>query len=156
MDNQQLIVQLKDLHLPSPPGLWPLAFGWYLLLFISLFVIVMMFYWSSRRWINNRAQRCAIKELDKLRQAYNQDPDIKYIEKLSILLKRVALAYFPRKEIAGLSGKKWLKFLNQTGNTMMFTSDIGKLLVTAPYKKTVEEDISVLISMCAIWIGQRK
>jgi hypothetical protein len=44
------------------------------------------------------------------------------------LVKRVALAAFPRERVASLSGQEWLAFLDATGRTDAFTHGPGRTL----------------------------
>ena len=50
------------------------------------------------------------------------------------LLKRTALAGFPRDRVASLTGGAWLAFLNETGGTDAFASYPGTALGDAQYQ----------------------
>jgi hypothetical protein len=49
------------------------------------------------------------------------------------LVKRAALAAFPREAVASLSGMEWLQFLDRTGHTDAFTRGPGQLLPALAY-----------------------
>jgi hypothetical protein len=49
------------------------------------------------------------------------------------LVKRAALAAFPREVVASLSGVEWLRFLDRTGHTDAFTHGRGQLLPELAY-----------------------
>ncbi len=58
--------QLRDLHLPEPPGLWPLAPGWWvlgLLLAAAAIALAIRIYRTRRR---GRPLRLAVRALDRL------------------------------------------------------------------------------------------
>ena len=52
----------------------------------------------------------------------------------NILLRRLALAYYPNASVASLTGGDWLKFLDESGNTLNFTRGAGRILIEAPYR----------------------
>jgi hypothetical protein len=96
------LAQLKDIHLPNTINDLPLAPGWWLLavLFIvalSYLIIIL------RRYIQrNRARKTAIKQLKKIDNT----------QEIIALLKWAALQYFPRAQVAKLSGESFKRFLH--------------------------------------------
>ena len=95
---------LRDIALPAEPGLWPPAPGMWLLLSI-LFSILLVLCWSLlERRKRNAYRRAGILLLGGVETLYD----------LSVLLKRVALAVFPRAEVAPLHGPDWVRFLGRT------------------------------------------
>ena len=71
---------------------------------------------------------------------------------MSTLLKRVALARFPRKEVASLTGNAWLTFLDRTGGDGGFVSGPGRVLATAPYAPNAVVDHAALIDLAKDWV----
>ena len=109
--------QLKGLHIPTAPSVWPLAFGWWVVFLCVLTTIiivgvVMTLYWTGLR----RAIRKEFKQLKKV-------PDKDYLPALNRLLKRVALRNHPT--VASLYGQKWFDFLNQTKGVHFTQEDIA-------------------------------
>lgn len=97
---------LADIRLPGEVPLWPPAPGWWILaalVLIGLVVAVIQF----RRYKKRRVQReLALKELMQIDlQTYTAST------KINEVLKRAALAYLPREEVAALTGSKWKAFL---------------------------------------------
>ncbi|MGL4826019.1 MAG: DUF4381 domain-containing protein [Vibrionaceae bacterium] len=97
-----LPLPLADLHLPPEPGIWPLAWGWWLVIISNVLILSISIYsiWRYRR--RHLAQKQALQRLD----------DCKSIGQLNALLKQAALSYFPREQVASLTGVQWLKFLD--------------------------------------------
>ena len=93
---------LADIHLQSAPNFWPLPWGWWLVILITLSVVIAGSIWLYRR----HQQRLA------LREAKRQLKHIDNLSALNTLLKRAALSYFPRETVAGLTGQAWLAFLD--------------------------------------------
>jgi len=56
------------------------------------------------------------------------------IAETNVLLRRLALAYYPDKAVASLTGIDWLKFLDESGNTQDFSRGAGRILIEAPYR----------------------
>ena len=55
---------------------------------------------------------------------------------LSLLVRRTALAAFPREQIAPLSGAAWLAFLDRSSGGTEFSRGPGRWLASAPYAQT--------------------
>lgn len=151
---------LRDIHLPEAISAWPLAIGWYCLMLIIVLSSVFLAWKLLKKFNKMRAKYAALKKLKALKHAYENKMDAAYIaQQLSILLHRVALAYYPRKRVAGLMGEAWLNFLDEDINVKqqatVFSSKEGRLLTTAPYSQTVIDDLSPLFSLCEQWIQMR-
>jgi ABC-type nickel/cobalt efflux system permease component RcnA len=126
--------RLHDIVLPGPVPWWPPAPGWYVVaaLVVVLGVWAMWRWW--RQWRANAYRRAALAELEQL-VAQSHDPSRRVValQALPELLKRTALAAFPRDEIASLSGPAWLGFLDHTGGGRDFTSGPGALIPEIAY-----------------------
>jgi Domain of unknown function (DUF4381) len=117
--------RLHEIMVPPPVPWWPPAPAWYAL-GVMIGVVVAVSAWRvSARWSRNRYRRAALAELDRLEAdpANPQAPPA-----LAILVKRVALAAYPRERVASLSGREWLAFLDATGGDGAFTSGPGRTL----------------------------
>lgn len=145
MNNTNVLADLKDIHYPEPISAWPLAFGWYLLIGLSvilLFGVVRFFY---LRWQYQKRKKLIKKALDVLEQRYHEDPnDMTVFTDLSVWLKRLVLAYYPRKEVASLMGDDWLNFLDEIAGHATFTNDTGRLLLIVPYAKSTAPEAAAL------------
>ena len=104
MDEKYSLANLRDNVVPDPPPLWPLAPEVWLLLAI-LMTAVFIFVYQQRRTIKRNAYRLAgLLLLDGASTVHD----------VSVVLKRVALAVFPREQVASLYGEEWAAFLQQT------------------------------------------
>jgi hypothetical protein len=134
MDPEQ--IPLRDLHLPEAIGWWPLAPGWWLLIGLLAAGVVVV----ARKWYReygyNAARRYAISELDRSRSAFERDGNLVALgAQLSRLLRRTMLAYSPRSEVAGLTGRAWLSWLDQGLEDRPFTQGAGRALGDLPYRR---------------------
>ena len=98
--------ELKDIHLPDPIGFWPLAYGWWLLLILILFIAGWGIIMWRKKVQSALAQRQALSLLSNIDVTQKTWP-----RQLNTLLKRLAMAYFPKHEVANLHGKEWRLFL---------------------------------------------
>ena len=125
---------LHNLHdiVPGPPvPWWPPAPGWYVVSAVIAVALVWIGWRMFRRWKASAYRREALKELKELAGQLPDNQDA--ARKLPELLKRTALSTWPREQVAGLSGRAWLEFLDKTGNTSDFTEGAGKLLPNLAY-----------------------
>jgi len=105
--------KLHDIVQPSPPPLWPPGEGFWVALVVLVVGIV-----AGLRWRRARRQRNAyrVAGLELLAQAQN-------VHDVSVTLKRVALAAWPRAQVASLHGSDWVHFLNNTCRRCRFAED---------------------------------
>lgn len=145
--------QLKDIHLPPPIHMWPIAPGWIIVYLLVLFVVGYSVYAWYRRRNDQRTINYALRQLDQLQTLITHNPHhINIAAEVSILIRRTALHYFKRDSIAGLAGKEWLTFLNESGCTTQFTSTTGQFLIDAPYRKNNKTDIEPLFALTKNWL----
>lgn len=141
---------LKDIHLPNPVGLWPIASGWYILLLFILLLFFIIYRFYSKRKI----KRLALKKLKLQKNNYlnsvtnNKEAALNIAE----ILKRVALAYFKRDEIAHLHGEAWLIFLEKSSNYKLNFSEVKEQLLDWPYRPDCQGDLTPLFKKAKIWI----
>lgn len=153
--NNNTLQSLRDIHLPAPISIWPLAPGWYILIALITSAVLVLFYLYYRKCLYARAKKQALKKLQHLHSLYQQGHDAQLlIAQASILLRRVALAYFPRQQIAGLHGTRWLQFLDQNSPLENFARD-AQALTTAPYETHSTTDFNYLFSLVKQWIEKR-
>jgi cbb3-type cytochrome oxidase subunit 3 len=155
MSDPQLLAKLRDIHLPEPISFWPLAPGWYALALLSLLLIGLAYYFIRRSQKNAAAKRQALILLQDYEQDYlkNKNSQVAAMN-VSELLRRVALVYFPRDEVAGLEGEAWLLFLTKTSKGLDFRENKETLLV-APYQPIQLIDLEPLFYKARGWIKQR-
>lgn len=149
MDPEQ--IPLRDLHLPEAIGWWPLAPGWWLLLLLLAFVLLVGLYRAFKRRQHNAPRRFALRELARYEAEYLEHRDVVTLGKqLSELLRRGMLAYAQRDEVAGLTGEKWLQWLDLGMPLPYFHTEGGKSLLQLPYRDPQGDfsdvDIDALVS----------
>lgn len=148
---------LHDIHTPPSISWWPLAPGWYLLVGGLVCVILLTLFFYRRYYVHGQAKRQALRELDIIEKQYDQDNNSQNCSAcLSKLLRRVALVYYPRTDIAGLQGEAWLLFLNKSAAGVNFNA-VRTQLLELPWKPSYGQPVKPFITICRQWIiKQRK
>jgi hypothetical protein len=144
MDPEQ--IPIRDLHLPDAVGLWPLAPGWWVLLALAVAGLVYLLYRGYRRWRWNAARRAALRQLSRIRAAYVAGTDaVTLAVDLSELLRRTMLAYAPRNEVASLTGRHWLEWLDRGLTERPFAQGAGRAIESLPYlsRSQVADDVDL-------------
>ncbi|RUR18386.1 DUF4381 domain-containing protein [Legionella sp. km535] len=149
------LAQLKDIHLPDPIGWWPLAPGWYVLMSMMFLLIIGIAYWSYKRHINGLAKRKALGLLHIYKENYLKDRNVQIASaRISELLRRVALVYFPRAEVASIHGDDWIDFLNKSSKNIDF-KQVKAMLLESPFKTAESVNLDPLFTCAEQWIKQR-
>lgn len=130
---------LRDIHLPaetltatSPPN-GPVAM---LLLAGLLMVAALLGLWMAlRRRRRATHAHALLAQIERQRARAPTDPA--WLIALSELLRRTALARYPREAVAGLTGRAWLAFLDSHGGGSAFSAAAGQWLLEGPYRAQV-------------------
>ena len=147
--------RLHDVVTPPPAPWWPPAPGWYVVLGVGSLLLA----WAAAKlalaWWRDRYRRAAVAELDALRA----DATPAFLARLSELLKRTALATYPREQVAALSGGAWLAFLDRTGGTTAFTGGPGRALGDGPYAPATPLDAAAregTLAAASAWLRHHR
>lgn len=95
------LTQLKDIHLPEQVHNYPVSLGWWLLAVILLLIIITSIVKLRRYTKRNKAKKQALKQLTTAMEP----------QAIVMLMKWAILQYFPREQVAELSGNKFKAFL---------------------------------------------
>lgn len=148
-------LQLRDIHLPQNPELWPPAPGWWMLAIIVFIFLLWIAVRLFRYWKRYRLQKEIFSSLDELQQ-HSDEQTPQFLAEISVLLRRVALVKFPRQQVAALTGKHWLSFLDLHGGGGEYSNGVGSVLADGPYTRYSEEtgkvDRDALLSLTRKWI----
>jgi cbb3-type cytochrome oxidase subunit 3 len=149
-------LQLRDIHLPESISWWPPAPGWWLVLGMVISICVIA-YLAYRYHQHRRLHRAARLELQKIQQAFIETSDSQLlVRSLSIWLRRVCLSFYPRADVAGLTGTAWLEFLDQAliqkQRPERFSDETGRLLNHAPYRPAGHIETDALLALCQTWL----
>lgn len=137
------LAQLSDIHLPEQINNYPIAAGWwvlYLVLFTVMIITVLKIIKIQRR---KRAQKRAINHMIQ-----SQTPS-----DILTILKWVVMEYYPRAQVASLSGTNLQKFLiaqlKEKHQSKFQQSSEG--LFNAVYQKTLNEQETQQLKESALY-----
>ncbi len=126
----ELLDRLEPASEPAAISLWPQTDVWLWLGTGLAIVCGTLAYRLARRWKSNAYRRAALREISLA----NGDAAT-----LAAILRRTALAAYPRSKVAALHGDDWLTFLDETYGGKEFSEGDGRVLATAPYCKAPPE-----------------
>lgn len=153
--------RLADITVPPPVSWMPQTWGWAALaLLIATLATVAAIRWR-RRWQANRYRREALAQLALIEQQLSDSARRREaLTAMPELLKRVALAAWPRAAVAQLSGEEWLAFLRRHGGQDAFPEPSARLLDDLEYRSTKartsisEGDARVFAAAARRWIEE--
>lgn len=110
---------LRDIAVPEPVSWMPQTWGWLALALVLLAALVTWAAFAYRRWQRNAYRREALKLLDGVATGMRSpDGQQQAVTALGELMKRTALAAWPREMVAPVSGADWASFLAAQGGDM--------------------------------------
>jgi hypothetical protein len=130
------LLQLRDIHLPEPAGWWPPAIGWWLLTMVVLVIAGLLMRTLFKEYRFRRWRRRLMKAFLHDTSGLMKRPDSDFMTEISSRLKRLAISLFSNEQVAGLSGKAWLDFLDSHLPSPAFNKTPACLLVELPYHET--------------------
>lgn len=150
---------LHDIALPETVSWMPHTVGWYVVLAVGLGFLVWVGLRIHRRRVANRYRGLALEELGIIERAMGIPEDrTAALSRLPLLVKRVALSFAPREQVASLTGGSWLAWLDQSYGSTGFTQGPGRVLPNLAYASirdpgSLEEaQKAELIALVRTWI----
>lgn len=119
-----LLNELVEPPEPEPIAMTPQTWGWAVLAALMALAVAWVAWRAWRHWRANAYRRAALAEL----ALAGDDPAA-----VAAILRRTALAAWPRERVASLCGRAWLDFLDATGDGG-FAEGPGAELAAAPYR----------------------
>jgi hypothetical protein len=149
LDLSELLGRLSPVPEPSAISLWPQteAWGW-----VCLIALVLAAWLIRRVLLHRRAnayRRVAFREIAAAGAS---------LTTIAEILRRTALAAFPRSEVAGLYGEEWLAFLDRTSRGTVFREGVGRAFARLPYAEMDEASVEAkqLTGLAVRWVRQHR
>lgn len=145
---------IRDIHLPQAIGWFPPAMGWWILAILVPLCSYILFVLIKRL-----RQQSAVKIARKHLNALHHNAvlsDNEKVSELSRLLRRVVISLAPlHDDVAGLTGRAWLDYLDRPLKEAGFKHGVGRYLIEAPYQKTLPSDVNVdaLFQLAHTWLN---
>jgi Domain of unknown function (DUF4381) len=153
------LLPLRDIHLPQAVSWWPPAPGWWLLAGLALGAA----WWLYARFARQRPKRAALKALAAAVAALGQgEAPVRCLQRISVILRRFAMTAAGAgteepQGVAGLTGERWLEFLDSRWPRAAFSHGAGRRLVAAPYAPAASmEEAQELAALSRAWIKAQR
>ncbi len=130
---------LRDIVVPPAVSFWPPAPGWWVVGAACAVAAGFAIAAALRYWRRNAYRREALRALETAEAS-----------DISAILKRAALAAFPREQVASLNGAAWLAFLDRTGGTAFANT----ALLALTYGGSGDRD--AVVAQARRWIGSHR
>ena len=149
---QVLTEQLRDIHLPEAVGWWPLAPGWWILMFISLAILITLI---TRTIRNNKLNAYRVSATLETHEAFalwqkGNDTAV-YLKTINAILKRISLHHDSTSSVANQSGINWVESLNQASKQPL-SEETMQALGVACYQTKPETDVEHVQQQIVSWI----
>lgn len=145
------VAGLVDIPLPPAVSLLPQTWPLRIAVVVLAAGLIAGLCWLAYRWIRNRYRREALAELARIEKAIGGSAPARTSAALASLVRRTALAAFPRGQIAGLTGPAWLDFLDRTSDSRGFSEGAGRSLEIGAYQPGLV-DVRTLVVVVRHWI----
>jgi Domain of unknown function (DUF4381) len=114
---------MQGLILPPPVSFWPATPAWFVLLVVLAALLLWVAWRGWRRWRADAYRREALRAVEAAQQP----------AEIAAILKRTALAAWPRSEVAALSGPDWTTFLQRTAPGAKLDATAARRLASLAY-----------------------
>jgi len=160
-DAKPSLSQLADVVLPPPVSWMPQTVGWKVLAGVLALLALWLLWRGIRRWLRNRYRREALAELRRLELQWQGNPGTgaAVLSALPALIKRCALAAWPREQVASASGSQWAQFIqSHAGHATHGAQALAPLVREIQYhdrealQRVSAHDVEVLIEASRQWI----
>ncbi len=145
----QLLELMHDRVIPAPIPWLPQTGGWWILAAWFGAVILILAVHAYRKWDANAYRREALQALKDLAAHAQEDPATTATQ-IAVLVKRTALAAYPRQQVAKLYGDQWADFLRAAARDDPVIDQAADELARAAYRTDV--DGSALVAPARRWI----
>jgi Domain of unknown function (DUF4381) len=156
------LAALADVSLPPAVPWMPQTPAW-AVLGVALLLVALWAAWrAARRYRANRYRREALAQLSLLAQRVDADnaQRTQALAGVAALLKRTALAAWPRETVAASSGEDWARFLElHAGAAKDAAAPLGRIVNDIEYRGTAalasfsSAEARTLVRACREWIA---
>lgn len=144
---------LRDIHMPAALDWWPPAPGWWLVSIGTAAALLALFVLQRR----HRVRAVVLKELECIRRDLDAGAQpLTCVQRISTVLRRYAMTISADPAaVAGLTGDRWLAYLDARSDRPRFATPAGAALVSAPYSPPGHVDAEqarALVQCCVEWV----
>jgi len=145
------------LHPPEAIGWWPPAPGWWLVALLLVALIVGCVRLILRYARGNRYRMLALRELEDLYAICRAGgEEHAFAAGANRLLRRAALAHYPRADVASLCDEAWTAFLNRAVDRDLFHAEQALALTRSAYDPNCPCNSEQLFQACRDWLRHHR
>ncbi len=142
--------ELRDIHLPEGVSLWPIGYGWWIILITISTTLILLKTWN---YLRRKSKK--LYALRQLKKSAGKN-SVKTAAAISEILRRICMYKYP--QAVSLSGDEWIKFLTKQGKFNL-EDNVKEILLNAPYMPDDSSDfdsndMAKLYEFCKSWIGE--
>lgn len=151
-----LLDQLRDIHLPNAPALWPPAPGWWLTAALLTAALVALGRYLRARRRRTLPVRTAQRLLDELYRDYQQGAvaATSFVHGSNELLKRLLIHTLRDPTARPASGRSWLDLLDRYAASNEFTQGAGRVLGDTRFQPAPSIDVAALFALLQEFLQQ--
>jgi|GEM_PF-624671 len=97
---------LADVSLGQTPSIWPLAWGWWIVIVLAIITLAVSFWLFTAHIRKHKFKRQALRAVHRVASNETQA-----LANLHAVLRRAAMHYFGAQNINSLQGESWQQFL---------------------------------------------
>ena len=150
---QDPLAQLRDIHVPNEVSIWPLDWGWWVLIAVVLLVIFGLYKAISAHVRHNKPRKQALALLESITAQQSNWPVA-----LNSVLKRTSMSYYSTQQVAGLYGKQWQAFLTSSlkGSDKNLEDGLAKLVSNVYQASPNPSDFEICKEAVKNWLLKAK
>jgi len=154
------IDQLDDIENVDRSNFFPLAPGWWALIYLIALLITIKIIRYIRVLIYRTTYRWAVfSQLDKMALGLNDSNANETLRDLAKIIRRLKMFEHSRSECCNLTGKKWLSWLKNHDKYKFDWEKYGEILISSAYACPEEEKIDLksitrLLDATKKWVAQ--
>lgn len=150
---QAPLAQLRDIHVPNEVNIWPLDWGWWILIAVVLSVLFALYKAISAHIRHNKPRKQALALLESITAQQSNWPVA-----LNSVLKRTVMSYYSTQKVAGLYGKQWQAFLTSSlkNSDKKFEGGLAKLVSNVYQASPNQNDFETCKEAVKNWLLKAK
>lgn len=144
---------LRDIHLPTPIALWPLAEGWWVvigLLFIALCIGAYLLF----RHHQPTALKQALEALESILENRSLSVEVQN-QSISLLLRQLAVTTYGREDVASLIGPAWVAWVEGKLRETPLSAQMREFLALGAYSpsgNSIQDSAAFRIEIRALFL----
>lgn len=136
--------QLRDIHLPPPISWWPLAPGWWILIFAGIFAFIYLTRILMQRYRSNLYRRQALKKLSLI-ILNSQKCNTEKLALIMELLKQAVGSAYQGDHFNSQNTKDFILFLKNSCSKPCFTEFSTDLEISLYSKQADQRDNELIL-----------